>query len=55
MGDRWLLCPGWDDEIQMIVNAHTALPWLWRENLHILQDVIAEDYVADLDPTVRGQ
>ena len=30
-----------------------ALPWAWRENLHLLQDVIAEDYVADLDPTVK--
>ena len=30
-----------------------ALPWVWRENLHLLQDVVAEDYVADLDPTVK--
>ena len=30
-----------------------ALPWVWRENLHLLQDVIAEDYVLDLDPTVK--
>ena len=27
-----------------------ALPWVWRENLRLLQDVVAEDYVADLDP-----
>ena len=30
-----------------------ALPWVWRENLRLLQDVVAEDYVADLDPTVK--
>ena len=30
-----------------------ALPWAWRENLHLLQDVIAEDCVLDLDPTVK--
>ena len=30
-----------------------ALPWAWRENLRLLQDVVAEDYVADLDPTVK--
>ena len=30
-----------------------ALPWAWRENLHLLQDVLAEDYIADLDPTVK--
>ena len=45
----------WGDETQMSVNAHAALPWVWRENLHLLQDVIAEDYAADLDPTVRVQ
>lgn len=30
-----------------------ALPWVWRENLRLLQDVVAEDYVLDLDPTVK--
>ena len=30
-----------------------ALAWVWRENLHLLQDVVAEDYVLDLDPTVK--
>ena len=30
-----------------------ALPWVWRENLRLLQDVAAEDYVLDLDPTVK--
>ena len=30
-----------------------ALPWVWRENLHLLQDVVAEDYVADL--AMRGR
>ncbi len=30
-----------------------ALPWAWRENLNLLQDVVAEDYVLDLDPTVK--
>ena len=30
-----------------------ALPWVWRENLRLLQDVIAEDYILDLDPTVK--
>ena len=30
-----------------------ALPWVWRENLNLLQDVVAEDYVLDLDPTVK--
>ena len=30
-----------------------ALPWAWRENLRLLQDVAAEDYVLDLDPTVK--
>ena len=30
-----------------------ALPWVWRENLRLLQDVVAEDYVANLDPTVK--
>lgn len=30
-----------------------ALPWAWRENLRLLQDVVAEDYVLDLDPTVK--
>ena len=31
-----------------------ALPWVWRENLRLLQDVAAEDYVLDLDPTVKS-
>ena len=30
-----------------------ALPWVWRENLRLLQDVMAEDYILDLDPTVK--
>ena len=30
-----------------------ALPWVWRENLRLLQDVVAEEYIADLDPTVK--
>ncbi len=30
-----------------------ALPWVWRENLRLLADVLAEDYIADLDPTVK--
>ena len=30
-----------------------ALPWVWRENLRLLSDVLAEDYIADLDPTVK--
>ena len=30
-----------------------ALTWAWRDNLHLLQDVVAEDYVLDLDPTVK--
>lgn len=29
------------------------MPWVWRENLRLLQDVVAEDYVLDLDPTVK--
>ena len=35
------------------IPAEKALPWVWRENLHLLQDVIAEDYILDLDPTVK--
>ena len=31
-----------------------ALPWVWRENLHLLQDVIAEDYVLDLLADAQG-
>ena len=30
-----------------------ALPWVWRENLNLLQDVVAEDYILDLEPTVK--
>ena len=30
-----------------------SLPWVWGENLRLLQDVLAEDYIADLDPTVK--
>ena len=26
-----------------------ALPWVWRENLRLLQDVAAEYHIADLD------
>ena len=35
------------------IPADEALPRVWRESLHLLQDVVAEDYVADLDPTVK--
>ena len=35
------------------IPAEEALPWVWRENLRLLQDVVAEDYVLDLDPTVK--
>ena len=35
------------------MDGKAALEWVWRENLHLLQDVLAEDYVADLDPTVK--
>ena len=35
------------------IQGDMALSWVWRENLHLLQDVIAEDYVVDLDPTVK--
>ena len=35
------------------IPAEEALPWVWRENLNLLQDVVAEDYVLDLDPTVK--
>ena len=30
-----------------------ALSWVWRESLNLLQDVDAEDYVLDQDPTVK--
>ena len=35
------------------IPAEEAMPWVWRENLRLLQDVVAEDYVLDLDPTVK--
>lgn len=35
------------------IPAEEVLPWVWRENLRLLQDVVAEDYVLDLDPTVK--
>ena len=35
------------------IPAEEALPWVWRENLRLLQDVVAEDCVLDLDPTAK--
>ena len=35
------------------IPAEEAMPWVWHENLRLLQDVVAEDYVLDLDPTVK--
>ena len=35
------------------IPAEEAMPWVWRENPRLLQDVVAEDYVLDLDPTVK--
>lgn len=35
------------------IPAEEALRWAWGENLHLLRDVVAEDYVLDLDPTVK--
>ena len=35
------------------IPAEEAMPWVWRENLRLLQDVVSEDYVLDLDPTVK--
>ena len=35
------------------IPAEEAMPWVWRENLRLLQDVVAEDYVLDLDPTAK--
>lgn len=35
------------------IPAEEALRWIWGENLHLLRDVVAEDYVLDLDPTVK--
>lgn len=30
-----------------------ALKWVWSENMHLLQDILSEDYMVDLDPTVK--
>ena len=35
------------------IPAEEAMPWVWRENLRLLQDVVAEGYVLDLGMDAR--
>lgn len=30
-----------------------VLKWVWDENMHLLQDILSEDYMVDLYPTVK--